>query len=203
MKQANHKYQTSDYMEWDVMLSLIRKLYRDGNYRMSLLIGCGCFFGLRISDILTLTWSMLLDDDKFTLNQKKTNKRRTVKINSDFQQHIKQCHDALHITNNNEKCFLSQKKVVYSTQRINILFKEIKKKYNLKIEHFSTHSMRKTFGRKVYESSGENANMALIKLSELFNHSNIAVTKIYLGLREKELLETYDLLDFQLLAHLF
>lgn len=134
MKQAVHKYQTSDYMEWDVMLSLIRKLYRDGNYRMSLLIGCGCFFGLRISDILTLTWSMLLNDDKFTLNEKKTNKRRVVKINADFQQHIKQCHDALHITNDNEKCFLSQKKMVYSTQRINVLFKEIKKKYNLKIE---------------------------------------------------------------------
>ena len=83
MKQINHRYQTSDYMEWDVMLSLIRKLYRDGNYRISLLVGCGCFFGLRISDILTLTWSMLLDDDKFTLNEKKTNKRRTVKINSD------------------------------------------------------------------------------------------------------------------------
>ncbi len=196
MKQANHKYQTSDYMEWDVMLSLIRKLYRDGNYRMSLLIGCGCFFGLRISDILTLTWSMLLNDDKFTLNEKKTNKRRVVKINLDFQQHIKQCHDALHITNDNEKCFLSQKKMVYSTQRINVLFKEIKKKYNLKIEHFSTHTMRKTFGRKVFESAGENANMALMKLSELFNHSNVSVTKIYLGIREKELLETYDLLDF-------
>ena len=196
MKQAKHKYQTSDYMEWDVMLSLIRKLYRDGNYRMSLLIGCGCFFGLRISDILTLTWSMLLDDDKFTLNEKKTNKRRVVKINLDFQQHIKQCHDALHITNDNEKCFLSQKKMVYSTQRINVLFKEIKKKYNLKIEHFSTHTMRKTFGRKVFESAGENANMALMKLSELFNHSNVSVTKIYLGIREKELLETYDLLDF-------
>ena len=178
------------------MLSLIRKLYRDGNYRMSLLIGCGCFFGLRISDILTLTWSMLLDDDKFTLNEKKTNKRRTVKINSDFQQHIKRCHDVLRIKNDDEKCFLSQKKVVYSTQRINVLFKDIKKRYNLKIEHFSTHSMRKTFGRKVYESSGENANMALIKLSEIFNHSNISITKIYLGIREKELLETYDLLDF-------
>ena len=196
MKQEIHKYQTSDYMEWDVMLSLIRKLYRDGNYRMSLLIGCGCFFGLRISDILTLTWYMLLDDDKFTLNEKKTNKRRVVKINADFQQHIKQCHDALHITNDNEKCFLSQKKMVYSTQRINVLFKEIKKKYNLKIEHFSTHTMRKTFGRKGFESAGENANMALMRLSELFNHSNVSVTKIYLGIREKELLETYDLLDF-------
>lgn len=196
MKQAIHKYQTSDYMEWDVMLSLIRKLYRDGNYRMSLLIGCGCFFGLRISDILTLTWSMLLNDDKFTLNEKKTNKRRVVKINADFQQHIRKCHDALHVTNDDEKCFLSHKKVVYSTQRINVLFKEIKKNYNLKIEHFSTHTMRKTFGRKVFESAGENANMALMRLSELFNHSNVGITKIYLGIREKELLETYDLLDF-------
>lgn len=196
MKQAILKYQTSDYLEWDTAMSLIRKLFKDRNYRMSLLVGCGCFFGLRISDILTLTWSMLLNDDKFTINEKKTNKRRVVKINADFQQHIRKCHGALHIKNDNEKCFLSQKKVVYSTQRINILFKEIKKKYNLKIEHFSTHSMRKTFGRKVFESAGENANMALMRLSELFNHSNISITKIYLGIREKELLETYDLLDF-------
>ena len=178
------------------MLSLIRKLYRDKNYRMSLLIGCGCFFGLRISDILSLTWEMLLNDDKFVLNEKKTGKRRIVKINADFQKHILQCHDALKISNNGEKCFISQKKMVYSTQRINVLFKEIKEQYGLKIEHFSTHTMRKTFGRKVFESAGENANMALMKLSELFNHSNVSITKIYLGIREQELLETYDLLDF-------
>lgn len=196
MKQINHRYQTSDYMEWDVMLSLIRKLYRDKNYRMSLLIGCGCFFGLRISDILSLTWEMLLNGDRFVLNEKKTGKRRIVKINADFQKHIQQCYDALKISNNGEKCFISQKKMVYSTQRINVLFKEIKKQYGLKIEHFSTHTMRKTFGRKVFESAGENANMALMKLSELFNHSNVGITKIYLGIREQELLETYDLLDF-------
>ena len=196
MKQANHKYQTSDYMEWNTMLGLIRKLYKDGNYRMSLLIGCGSFFGLRISDLLSLSWSMLLDDNKFVLHEKKTGKRRVVKINTDFQQHIRKCHDALNIKNDDEKCFLSQKKVVYSTQRINVLLKTIKKQYNVKIEHFSTHTFRKTFGRKVFESAGENANMALMRLSELFNHSNVSVTKIYLGIREKELLETYDLLDF-------
>lgn len=56
--------------------------------------------------------------------------------------------------------------------------------------------MRKTFGRKVFESAGENANMALMRLPELFNHSYVSVIKIYLGIREKELLETYDLLDF-------
>ncbi|MBQ9676515.1 MAG: tyrosine-type recombinase/integrase [Prevotella sp.] len=193
---ARNQYRTSDYMEWDSMLSLIRRLYRDGDYRMSLLIGCGSFFGLRISDLLTLTWSMLLESDRFVLNEKKTGKRREVKINKDFQKHIKDCHDALNITNDNQRCFLSQKKVVYSTQRINVLFKEIKSKYHLKVEHFSTHSMRKTFGRKVYESAGNDAAIALMRLSELFNHSSPRITKVYLGIRQEELMQTYDMLNF-------
>lgn len=178
------------------MLSLIRRLYRDGDYRMSLLIGCGSFFGLRISDLLTLTWSMLINDDNFVINEKKTGKRRQIKINKDFQKHIKDCHDALNITNDSQKCFLSQKKVVYSTQRINVLLKNIKVKYRLKVEHFSTHSLRKTFGRKVYESSGNDAAMALMRLSELFNHSSPRITKIYLGIRQEELLSTYDMLTY-------
>ena len=85
---------------------------------------------------------------------------------------------------------------VYSTQRINVLFKSIKSKYNLKIEHFSTHSMRKTFGRRVVEAAGENSEFALIKLSELFNHADVMTTRRYLGLRTQELLETYDMLSF-------
>ena len=67
-----NSYVTSDYMEWDSMLSLVRKLYRDKEYRLSLLIGCGSFFGLRISDLLTLTWSLLLDGHSFAIIEKKT-----------------------------------------------------------------------------------------------------------------------------------
>lgn len=193
---VRNSHTTADYLEWNVMLNLIRKLYRDGDYRMSLLVGCGCFFGLRVSDLRKLTWGMLLNEDKFILNEQKTGKRRTIKINSDFQKHIQQCYNALEISDIDEACFLSRKNMVMSTQRINVRLKEIKKKYNIKIDNFSCHSLRKAFGRKVFESSGENAQMALVKLSELFNHSSVAITKIYLGLREKELLETYDLLDF-------
>lgn len=191
-----NSYVTSDYIEWDTMLSLVRKLYRDKEYRLSLFAGCGSFFGLRISDILTLTWSMLLDDERFVIIEKKTGKRREIKINSNFQKHIADCYMALNITDKNEKCFISRKKMVYSTQRINVLFKSIKSKYNLKIEHFSTHSMRKTFGRKVVEAAGENSEFALVKLSELFNHADVMTTRKYLGLRSKELLETYDMLSF-------
>ena len=193
---VRNSHTTADYLEWNVMLNLIRKLYRDGDYRMSLFVGCGCFFGLRVSDLRKLTWGMLLNEDKFILNEQKTGKRRTIKINSDFQKHIQQCYNALEISDIDEACFLSRKNMVMSTQRINVRLKEIEKKYNIKIDNFSCHSLRKAFGRKVFESSGENAQMALVKLSELFNHSSVAITKIYLGLREKELLETYDLLDF-------
>lgn len=189
-------YRTSDYLDWDSMMNLIRRLYRDGNYRMSLLLGCGSLFGLRISDLLTLSWDMLIYDEQFTIREKKTGKRRVVKINFEFQRHIKNCYKALKIEDDTEKCFISQKGTVYSIQRINTIFKDIKINYNLKIQNFSTHTMRKTFGRKVFESAGENANLALVRLSELFNHSNIAITKTYLGIRQEELLETYDLLDF-------
>ena len=191
-----NSYVTSDYLEWDSMLSLVRKLYRDQEYRLSLLIGCGSFFGLRISDLLTLTWSMLLDNEKFVITEQKTGKRREIRVNCNFQKHIADCYKSLGAVDKNEKCFLSRKRTVYSTQRINVLFKSMKSKYNLKIEHFSTHSMRKTFGRQVVEAAGENSEFALIKLSELFNHADIQTTRRYLGLRSQELLETYDMLNF-------
>jgi integrase len=191
-----NSYTTSDYLQWDSATTLVRKLYRDKNYRISLLIGCGIFFGLRISDLLRLTWKMLLNNEaKFVLIEKKTGKRREVKINKEFQKHIKDCYEALHIENMDEPCFLSTKGKPYSVQWINHVLKELKDHYNLKIKHFSTHSLRKTFGRKVFESS-DNAELALVKLMELFNHSSVSITKRYLGLRQEEILQTYDCLTF-------
>ncbi len=193
-----NSYTTSDYLQWDSATSLVRKLYRDKNYRISLLIGCGIFFGLRISDLLQLTWNILLDKDaKFIIIEKKTSKRREVRINREFQKHIKDCFVALDIQNLDELCFLSGrgKNKVYSIQWVNIVLKELKGKYNLKIDHLSTHSLRKTFGRRVFEAS-ENAELALVKLMELFNHSSVTITKRYLGLRQEEILQTYDCLNF-------
>ena len=191
-----NSYTTSDYLHWDSATTLVRKLYRDRNYRISLLIGCGIFFGLRISDLLRLNWNMLLNKEaKFVMIEKKTGKRREVKINWEFQKHIKVCYQALHIEDMNEPCFLSTKGKPYSVQWINLVFKELKDLYNLKIDHFSTHSLRKTFGRKVFESS-DNAELALVKLMELFNHSSVSITKRYLGLKQEEILQTYDCLSF-------
>ena len=193
---AKHSFTTADYIPWDTMLNLVRRLYKDGNYRMSLLIACGSFFGLRISDLLSLSWEQILGES-FSLNEKKTGKHREIKVNTGVREHIKECYRALGVKDPKEKCFLNKKGGVISIQRVNVVLKEIKVKYGLVgVKHFSTHSLRKTFGRKVVEMAGENSEMALIKLAELFNHSNSAITRRYLGLRQQELREVYDSLEF-------
>ena len=186
---------TADYLEWNTMLNLVHRLYRDKDYTMSLLIGCGAFFGLRISDLLGLTWEMVLSDT-FTITEKKTKKKRTIKVNENFQKHIADCYKAMAIKDRNDYCFKSKKGTIFSVQRINVKFKYIKVKYGVKINNFSTHTLRKTFGRKVFESAGEQSEMALVRLMELFNHSSVAITKRYLGIRQQELMETYSLLEF-------
>ena len=106
-KQKAMRYQTSDYLDFDTATALVRKLYREEKYTLSLLIGAGIFFGLRISDLLSLRWEQLLnEDDKFVIYEKKTNKRRTIKINSQFKPHIQACYEAIHPRSLDRPCTL-------------------------------------------------------------------------------------------------
>ena len=193
-----HAYTTADYLPWDSATSLIRKLYRNGDYRMSLFIGCGAFFGLRVSDLLSLTWNQILTGEEFAIYEQKTGKRRVIRINSGFQAFVQDCFNALGVKDAEECCFLNRYGGLISLQMINRHLKAIKVKYQLRINNFSTHSLRKTWARRVYEN--ENAqgrgDMALLKLSELMNHSSPAITRRYIGLRQQELGEVYDNLTF-------
>ena len=187
---------TADYLMWSDAMNLIRKLAKDGNYKMSLLVAVGCFTGLRISDILALRWNQVLGVDEFTIIEKKTGKQRTLRLNPQLQKHIQDCYEQIKPIGVKAPILVSQKGTIYTIQAINRILKDIKKRYKLKIKNFSCHSLRKTFGRQVYNMNSENSELALIKLMELFNHSNVAITKRYLGLRQEEILETYDVLSF-------
>ena len=189
------RYQTSDRLDWDTAMNLVSRLYRDGEFTYALLVGCGCFFGLRISDLLSLRWDMLLGKERFTLREQKTGKRREIVINETFRATIQACHDSLGVKNDSQPCFLTSLGSVPATQTVNRNLKKIKEKYRLPINHFSTHTFRKTFGYRVFTRAGDNAELALYKLSEIFNHSNTRVTRRYLGIRQDELLATYNLLD--------
>ena len=183
---------TADYLIWSDAMNLIRKLSRDGNYKMSLLMAMGCFTGLRISDILALRWRQILNKDEFCITEIKTGKQRTIRLNPQLQQHIRDCYEHISPIGINAPILISQKGTAFTIQRINIILKEIREKYRLKIKNFSCHSLRKTFGRQVYNMNSDNAELALIKLMELFNHSSVSITKRYLGLRQEEILQTYD-----------
>ena len=187
---------TADYLQWSEAMNLIRKLAKDGNYKISLLIAIGCFTGLRISDILALRWKQILDVTEFTITERKTGKQRTIRLNKELQEHIKDFYKHIQPLGIKAPILVSQKGTVFTVQRINVILKELKRKYRLKIKHFSCHSLRKTFGRQVYNMNSDNAELALVKLMELFNHSSVAITKRYLGLRQEEILETYDCLTF-------
>lgn len=188
---------TADYLIWSDAMNLIRKLAKDDNYKISLLIAVGCFTGLRISDILSLRWKQILNTDEFTVIEKKTGKQRIIRLNLQLQEHIRECYEQINPVGINAPILISQKGTVFTVQRINIILKEIKKKkYKLKIKNFSCHSFRKTFGRHVYNMNSDNSEFALVKLMQLFNQSSVTITKRYLRLRQKEFLNTYECLSF-------
>ena len=187
---------TADHLEWNQSMNLIRNLFNDEDYKMSLLVAFGSFWGLRISDILKLKYVQVYDLDELTLIEQKTGKTREIKITAQLKKHISDCYIKLKPRTLDESIFTSQKNCVYSIQRINVLLKEMRTKYKLNIKNFSSHSLRKCFGREIFNRSGSNAELALVKLSSLFNHSNPAITRRYLGIAKEEMMQTYDLLGF-------
>ena len=84
---------TADYLEWSEAMNLIRRLTKDKNYKISLLIAIGCFTGLRISDILTLRWKQILGVSEFTITERKTAKQRTIRLNKNCNCILKTCYE--------------------------------------------------------------------------------------------------------------
>lgn len=187
---------TADYLEWNEMINLVRRLYDDKIFTYSLLIALGSFWGLRISDLRALKWVDIILKDEIVVTEQKTGKKRQISISPQLKRHISDCFKAINPPSEASPCFMSQMGTVLTIQRINSVLKDIKKKYNLQIGNISSHTMRKTFGRQVVSMAGENSEMALIKLSEIFGHSSIAITRRYLGLRQTEIAEVYNALSF-------
>lgn len=87
----------------------------------------------------------------------------------------------------NDFIFISQKGSVYKTQSINDVLKAI---FNTKNLQISSHSLRKSFARRVYQNQNESEN-SLVLLSDIFGHSSIAITRRYLGIRQETISNVY------------
>lgn len=180
---------TSDFLEWEKMQSLVLKLERDGELKFALLIATGSYIGLRISDLLQLKWNEILNQESFTIVEKKTGKTRKITLNPELQEMIQRLFTKMNVEAN-QFMFVNRFGVKpISVQHVNTKLKEIFAKYGIKGQ-YSSHFMRKTLGRRVWEMN-KYSDQALLLLSQLFNHSNVSTTKIYLGIREQEISNLY------------
>ena len=173
----------SDYIDFDRCINVATKLMKDEKKNLfGLYILISINTGLRVSDVLNLKWSDV-EGDTLKLKEKKTNKFRSIQLNENVKSSL------VKFEKKNEFIFISQKGSIFSTQYMNQVLKEIFKKERKNL-NISTHSLRKSFGRRVYENNQE-SEKSLIYLSELFNHTSLSVTRKYLGIRQEELNDIY------------
>jgi integrase len=123
----------------------------------------------------------------------KTKKQRRIKINQDLKEIVARLKSRMNVADINQFIFVNK----YGTKPIdksyvNVKLKEILKKYNIILEgNASSHLFRKTLGNRVLRLNNYSAE-SVILLMELFSHSSPAMTKKYLGIREKEIHDVYD-----------
>jgi integrase len=125
--------------------------------------------------------------------EQKTKKTRKIKINIDLKNLISRIKNQMGVTDNNQYIFVNR----YGTKPIdkswvNVNLKMIFKKYRVDYDsHISSHLFRKTLANRVLKLNNF-SNESVVLLMELFGHSSIAITKKYLGIREREVMSVYD-----------
>lgn len=187
---------TSDYLPYEDYKKLVQSLISEGNYWWA----CYCILsfctGLRFSDVSRLRWCDVLDKKSIVIQAKKTKKTHVIPIGANASEHLATLYEKMKIKHKTEvilSCPEDREKSV-SIQTVNRRLKTFKKKYDLHIENFSTHTFRKTFGRYVYEKSGR-TNESLLYLNRIFKHQNLDTTMIYLGIRDEEIAGIFNSIE--------
>lgn len=152
------------------------KSTRERNYIMVI---TGLYTGLRISDILALKVKDVRGKDVLNIVEEKTGKKYTRVINEKLKKEFeKYCRDK----EDNEYLIKSQQGYNEPLGRKEA-WKIIKRASRaVRIQgNVSTHSLRKTFAWRIYIKSGKD----LEEVRRALNHSDIYVTKEYLGIDEE------------------
>jgi integrase len=134
--------------------------------------------------------------ERLVVTEKKTNKRREIKINKDLRELVERIFQLQSVTNSDSYMFINRfgNKPIDKSY-VNVQLKRIQRKYRIKLDAgFSTHTFRKTLGRRVL-SVNDNNEMSIYLLMELFGHSSPQITKRYLGIRQQEIFDVYDALS--------
>jgi hypothetical protein len=82
----------------------------------------------------------------------------------------------------------------YTLQHTNLLLKQGGVDERIRNKNISTHSLRKSGSRFIWENNGH-SDEYLIKLSSILNHSSTSITRRYLGISREEIKDIYQSFD--------
>jgi integrase len=196
-KQKKTNSRTTSHIPWKQAQSLLKCLVADRRYNTALMCAAGFYFGLRIGDILQLRWKDVLQES-FEIDEQKTGKTRKIKVHQDFAELRDKVLEQLPIRKKpqpSQFIFVSQEPrgdqaKPISIQAANKRFKKALNQYGINTANPSSHTLRKTFGRRVWDKNGK-SEAALVLLGEIFNHKSITITRRYLGITADEIAKAY------------
>ena len=179
-------------------LAQLRKYFKTNKKIVMLsLINIGVNVGLRISDLSKIKFENINPDYTIKLREKKTKKIRKIKFNLICQKAIedlKKYYEELGYSS--EKGFLFKSlnrkyvKELYDKPISNVgiskYFNKAKKDLNISYP-IGTHSLRKTWGHRVYKST---LDIAIVM--SILNHSSAEQTLKYIGIEEDRINESYE-----------
>lgn len=182
-----------------------RYLIDNGRYRDNMLFIVGINFGLRISDLLQLRFTQLINDDfsfkttfpileKKTRNTRKVQRNRYISINDAVMDavtlYLKHTHckldDYLFRSESNRGSNQNKPMTRMSADRI---LKGIANDLSLE-NKMATHSLRKTFAYHQMVMSNNDPRKLLL-LQKMFGHSSAAQTLDYIGITGEEIEDAY------------
>ena len=182
------KLKSAEHLEEQELNKLLKYLHQNHLWTYYLLVRLGVSTALRYSDLSRITWEMVLNRDVLLLREKKTGKVREIPLHNELTEVLHKVYLKLRSPN------LTHSVIPLHIRTINKQIKLHAAKAGIRNKRISTHSWRKTFGREVWRRNGQ-SEACLVRLSSLFNHSSIAITRIYLSITKEEVDNLYQLQD--------
>jgi len=191
---------TSDRFSKEKIQKMVKGLIKDKKYMQALYIALSFNIGTRISDTLDFTWEIVLSGNtfktEFDIIEKKTascphKKPRHIEFSASTLKLLKMYWDATGCPTSGY-LFVNKHGEKITDRYINMLLKDIQVTYlgSSRVEHCSSHSLRKAFAYDFYKTHGKNI-YALNTLQKILNHSNVSITLNYLGISQKEMNKAY------------
>lgn len=126
------------------------------------------YTSLRFGDCSTITYDMIINNNKFLFTEQKTGKSKTITVNSKLKKEVTAYYESLDVA-------MYEPIINFSIQYGNRKLKEFKANYNVKNYSndskfkLSTHSIRKCSLYSIYKKAGINVSL------KISNHSSIDV----------------------------